>query len=336
MSAGTNTWLRLVPTVSVPAQPKATTTKMDTTTGKITYNPATLKTIGQQCSGSLPPASAVQAMFMYELKRQSEEEKLFHNQMFRLARNEDTATLQQKRIDALEAKVTKLETTDREQELEERLATSKSTQHMLCEKVSGCVKRLEVLESGMAALQGKVDGALEQQQREQEQEQEKESERKDSVVGGVGEQMVETMKQEIDVLFDDRDGILRMIKDIQDKMVIIEDSLSYLTTRAPTDGNVPLRPTTPPGQIQRNHPPSSPVADASTNDNAMAPTSTSTPDQRISIPLRGTSENHPPAELSVPRGQPHVGLRGSVHAPPPVPTPTSSPRSFSPGKPWAS
>jgi hypothetical protein len=43
-----------------------------------TYSINDLQSIGKACRSQLPPASAVQAMFQYELQRQTEVEHLFH------------------------------------------------------------------------------------------------------------------------------------------------------------------------------------------------------------------------------------------------------------------
>lgn len=69
------------------------------------YSPERLKQLRDLCETRLPPASAVQAMFLYELEREKENEKLFHDQMFRLARTEDASNLTAERISQLERKL---------------------------------------------------------------------------------------------------------------------------------------------------------------------------------------------------------------------------------------
>lgn len=62
------------------------------------YSEYDLKEIGKQCGNRLPPASAVQAMFLYEMQRESELEKLFQGQMFELARFSDSSKAQQDQV----------------------------------------------------------------------------------------------------------------------------------------------------------------------------------------------------------------------------------------------
>ena len=58
------------------------------------YSQEDLKGIGELCKNRLPPASAVQAMFLYEMQRETEFESLFQGQMFRLAKAEDDSQSQ--------------------------------------------------------------------------------------------------------------------------------------------------------------------------------------------------------------------------------------------------
>lgn len=74
------------------------------------YGAEDLVGIGRQCRNRLPPASAVQAMFLYELQRETEAERLFHGQMFRLAKSEDEVAVQSRRFAGMESRMLKLET----------------------------------------------------------------------------------------------------------------------------------------------------------------------------------------------------------------------------------
>lgn len=65
------------------------------------YSGAALKKIGEQCGHKLPPASAVQAMFMYEMQRESELERLFQGHLFKLARLDDNSKTLQSRVSEL-------------------------------------------------------------------------------------------------------------------------------------------------------------------------------------------------------------------------------------------
>lgn len=292
---------------SSPPPPRVPATK---TTPLVTYNPTEFKTIGQQCARRLPPANAVQAMFLYEMQRQTEEEQLFTNQMFRLARSEDASTAQQRRIEELEAKMLQLEKSLRSQDVEVRLATSKSTMQMLGEKLKVCGERVEGMDGAMRELGRKVEEVELAAEKAKE-------ERRGSAVQGDDTALVNTMKEEIDVLFDDRDGILGTIKEIIDRMA----SLAPQPEQQPAASTSTITNGTP-----QQAPPPAPTSANTTTRTAQT--------QRL--PIRTTSTTQAPLNLSVPKGKAHVGLKGSAHAPPPVPAPTTAVRSFSPGKPWAS
>lgn len=66
------------------------------------YAPERLKQLRELCSTRLQPASTVQAMFLYELERERENESLFHDQMFRAARIEDVSNITNERIAKME------------------------------------------------------------------------------------------------------------------------------------------------------------------------------------------------------------------------------------------
>lgn len=406
------------------------------------YTATALKTIGQKCSERLPPASAVQAMFLYEMQRQTEEEQLFKNQMFRLARTEDASTMQERRIKELETNVVHLEKVATNKGMEERLATSKSTMQMLTEKVNGCLKRMDGLEAVMQKAKNRIEGV----------ERGLQENKTEAVVENAPESKAAfamIMKGEIDVLFQDRDAMLIMMNDIQERLAsleasttanttVVENTASHpatLTYAAPVSAtkaihgvsstNGPNNGCHWPDQTRSAVEPEVAVADneverqlvemeaaekaeqerekasqekrakekeaakakeaqlaaeaddklkrqaeeaeehkaarerecvaeaANSTTIAAAPphlrpgqaraqtisltdaTNGSRPQtQRLPVQT-ASSSSAAPLDLSIPKGAPHVGLRASVHAPPPVPAPSNL-RSFSPGKPWAS
>lgn len=73
------------------------------------YTAAELKAVGERCSPDLPPATIMQQMFMYENKRQAENEKLFHHHMLRLARLEDDSTSNKSTLDKQETAIKSLQ-----------------------------------------------------------------------------------------------------------------------------------------------------------------------------------------------------------------------------------
>ena len=69
------------------------------------YSSAELKDINAQNSNRLPPANAVHGMALYELKRDAEEERLFHSVLFDLDQFKQTKATQQARTESLEQTV---------------------------------------------------------------------------------------------------------------------------------------------------------------------------------------------------------------------------------------
>lgn len=199
-----------------------------------TYHATALKTIGKQCSQRLPPANAVQAMFLYEMQRQSESEELFRNQMFQLARNEDASARQQQRIEHLEAKVMQLQQVTTNKEVEERLVASKSTMQMLAEKVNGCLKRIEGLEAVMEKAKSRIE-AIERGLEE------KKAEAAEEEAPASNAAFETMMKAEIDVLFQDRDGMLAMIVAIQERIASLEVSTTANATATGTASSHPAK-----------------------------------------------------------------------------------------------
>lgn len=66
------------------------------------YSQEELKTLREQCKARLPPASAMQAMYLYELEREAENEKLFHDLVFQNARLQDASDVTNERVTELE------------------------------------------------------------------------------------------------------------------------------------------------------------------------------------------------------------------------------------------
>ncbi|KAK4505179.1 hypothetical protein PRZ48_003142 [Zasmidium cellare] len=326
-----------------------------------TYAPAELRTIGRQCSQRLPPANAVQAMFLYEMQRESESEQLFHNQMFRLARNEGASSAQQRRIEGLEGKVVQLEKAMKERAVEEKLAANQITIRGLMDKVKDLAKMIEGLDEKLNELQDKVDQVAEQ--------------RRDSVAGAGAEEATKAafaqIKEDMDILFHDRDGALAMIQDLQKRFAVLEsgpsaasegsitsttnqaaatnqvnttadhigsnDEATSITEATPTNAATPSNPATPAIEATANHthrPSFAPPHRGLPTPPHLTP-NRGTPPQTQRLPMRTSTPSQQPQDLVVPRGSSLVGLRGSNHAPPPVPTPSNL-RSFSPGEQWAS
>ncbi|KAK5109279.1 hypothetical protein LTR62_007153 [Meristemomyces frigidus] len=124
------------------------------------YSEIDLQTIGKSCSMQLPPASAVQAMFMYELQRQTEVEKLFHvctkaihhpssmtlnmqqAQMLRMARTDDVSHDTLARILQLEKEMKAIKQHVTVKEVQESLATNNARHEQQAAKIEECTAKL--------------------------------------------------------------------------------------------------------------------------------------------------------------------------------------------------
>ncbi|KAK4632196.1 hypothetical protein CLAFUW4_03287 [Fulvia fulva] len=185
-----------------------------------TFTSTQLRRIGEVCSKRLPPASAVQAMFMYELQRESEVESLFHDHMFRLAKQDDKSAEQEKRIAALETRLTQVERAAASKDIEERLATSKVTMKVQQGKIDSCTGQVKDLETKLSDVQKELETLRSKQE-------EATTQRVDDQAAARPD--TQTMADEINVLFDDRDGILEMITEVKSRLVTLEDNIRALT-----------------------------------------------------------------------------------------------------------
>lgn len=187
------------------------------------YTPHQLRQIGQQCGNRLPPASAVQAMFLYELQRESELESLFHGSIFRIAKQEDTSSAQAKRISALEQRLARFEKQLAAKDTEERLATSKGIMDVQQIKLNQCTSRVDTIEDKLNNLTTSIETLRTAQ------EDSTDAAAAATTTNSTADEDIPTMKEEIDVLFGDRDGILEMVSEIKDRLTKLEDNVRSLT-----------------------------------------------------------------------------------------------------------
>ena len=186
------------------------------------YTPHQLRQIGQKCGNRLPPASAVQAMFLYELQRESELESLFHGSIFRIAKQEDNSSAQAKRIDTLEQRLARFEKQLAVKDTEERLATSKGIMDVQQIKLNQCTGRVDTIEDKLNNLTTSIETLRTAQQ-------EFTTAATAASTNTTADEDIPTMKEEIDVLFGDRDGTLEMVSEIKDRLTKLEDNVRSLT-----------------------------------------------------------------------------------------------------------
>ncbi len=120
------------------------------------YSGHALRDIGQQCAVKLPPASTVRAMFMYEMQRETEVEKLFEGQLFEIAKVQDENAGQEVRLSEVEEHLNSLRQEVKSKDIDERLSTSKVRTDAPQAKAEQHEIRLESLDKWVAATTSAV------------------------------------------------------------------------------------------------------------------------------------------------------------------------------------
>ena len=121
------------------------------------YDATALKAIGTMCGNKLPPASSVQAVFLYEMQRQTEQERLFHGGMFRLARAEEKSEAQNASILELQRQLKTFERQLRSKDVDERLATSRVRMDAQQAKINEQSTRINGQEECVKALEQRIE-----------------------------------------------------------------------------------------------------------------------------------------------------------------------------------
>lgn len=186
------------------------------------YSQTTLKTIGEQCRSRLPPAPAVQAMFLYEMQRQTEVERLFNGAMFDVAQSGGQNKAQEARMLKLEAQV-------------------KSLQEQITAEVShGREQRLMDIEESLKALQTTSVATINLANDISE----KVTSHHDDL-----DQHAATVKEmngdlntatnDLDILFDERDALVALLNQTKERIDKLEDLVRALTLQSPPLSNSP-------------------------------------------------------------------------------------------------
>ena len=180
------------------------------------YDPSHLKAIGTQCKNKLPPASAVQAMYLYELQRESEVEALFHGQIFRLAKAEEETQTHSSRIHHLEAQTKALHKKLTTNDLSARLSTSAVRTEALQAKLSEHTLRLDEQATRLATLETPAAAA--------------------NPPSFLLSEDIHTLKTslgkadaEIQTLFDERDALITLLNASNSRIDKLEDLVRALT-----------------------------------------------------------------------------------------------------------
>ncbi|KAK4916001.1 hypothetical protein LTR49_015912 [Elasticomyces elasticus] len=167
------------------------------------YSIEELKSLGFSCSKRLPPASAVQAMFLYEMQRQSEVEHLFQAQMFGMARADETTNSTSSRIAKLEAELKK--TQQKVEAQQSKIDATNSKMKEQGERLQSLAASVEEIRAANAA--GIKTTAVEIALAES--------------LGG--------LKADITDLEGEQDALIAVLKESNDKIAKLEDLVRELT-----------------------------------------------------------------------------------------------------------
>ena len=197
------------------------------------YSEDELKGIGKQCGNKLPPASAVQAMFLYEMQRDTELESLFQGQMFFLAEAEDQSQSQEARIIELEEQVKALQTKVAAKDMDERLATSKVRTDALQAKLGQQARRMDSQGERLVLMEVKLD-ALSLTNKA----------KNDEPGSGALARQLESVKADltsadldIQVLFDERDCLVTLLEQAKARITSLEGNVRALTGQCSSRGS---------------------------------------------------------------------------------------------------
>ncbi|KAK5122174.1 hypothetical protein LTR85_004420 [Meristemomyces frigidus] len=202
------------------------------------YGSDELRKIGTVCSKRLPPASAVLAMFQYELRRQSEAETLFQGSMFRLAQTEDASSDHEDRIRRLEEQLNAVQRQLQVKDVEERLATSKLRMNHQQSKLDECASKLQTHNKLLADFTVKMEDFTKAREA---------GEQPETTATELLEE-VTAIKDDVDDLFNEKEAMCTMIEEGGLRISKLEDLVRNLTLQlsistSPTNGS--------PGMTQR-------------------------------------------------------------------------------------
>ncbi|KAK1081694.1 hypothetical protein LTR33_004468 [Friedmanniomyces endolithicus] len=195
-----------------------------------------LKSLGRACSNRLPPASAVQAMFLYEMQRQTEIEKLFHSRMFELARTEDPDDSTTNRVQKLEAELKDLRRHIAGQDLQERLATSQVRFTAQQARIDACDAKTKLQDQRIANLEDTLAKPEAVQP----------ADPNTTLVEEAVSNDLTTIQADVEALYGERDALINMHNESNARIKRLEDLVRQLTLQISTSPS-----STSPAMLQR-------------------------------------------------------------------------------------
>jgi hypothetical protein len=167
-------------------------------------------------------------MFMYELQRQSELERVFQGHVFRLANAEDTANDQSARITKLDTFVKEIQAQLASKSVDERIRFSKirmDAQELKLNDTSSAVskteQKLQDLEKAIADLKGEITTKLATPPPAPAPEPEPEPERTPTTPAPDAAELTD-IREDVDILIDSRDALVTLVTGCEDRIARLE------------------------------------------------------------------------------------------------------------------
>ncbi|KAK3684676.1 hypothetical protein LTR37_020043 [Vermiconidia calcicola] len=214
------------------------------------YSDSRLRAIGKLCQNKLPPASAVQAMFLYEMQRETELEKLFQGQMFELARAEDQSSNVEATVRELDERMKALQKQIASKDVEERLATSNTRTDALKAKIKshderlhGQAQRLAVVEENVKASRSSQPTIQVAEIRQEVTVHSGKLDKCDAHLTALSKTVcfinsdLETANDDITVLFEERDAMVTLLNQANERIEKLEGLVRALTMQNSSNGS---------------------------------------------------------------------------------------------------
>ncbi|KAI6828009.1 hypothetical protein KC340_g1528 [Hortaea werneckii] len=194
------------------------------------YSGDELRRIGARCANRLPPASALQQMFEYELKRGAETEKLFHHTLLNLHEQNSTTKNHEERLQKLEFQLDAMGKQLKVSEIDERLNTNKIRIRVQQTKMDEMESKLQQHGQTLKQLADDVTQKLD-------------ASKPTAEYAGFSEQLagvkgdLNSINSDVNTLFGERDALINMIEDNNDYIKRLEDLVRNLTLQLSTSWN---------------------------------------------------------------------------------------------------
>ncbi|KAI7090858.1 hypothetical protein KC356_g1145 [Hortaea werneckii] len=197
---------------------------------ELAYSGDELRRIGARCANRLPPASALQQMFEYELKRGTETEKLFHHTLLNLHEQNSTTRTHEERLQKLEFQLDAMGKRMQAHEIDERLSSNKIRISVQQTKMDQMESRLQ--QHGQTLKQLADDVA---QKHDASEPTVKYAGFSEQLAGVKGD--LDSINSDVNTLFGERDALINMIEDNNALIKRLEDLVRSLTLQLSTSSS---------------------------------------------------------------------------------------------------